>query len=163
MEFGFGLPSRGPLAAAGNLKTLAQRGEDLGFSMASVSDHIVRPTEINSRYPYSESGTFGGGSGEYLEQLTMLAFLAGHTTNLRLLTSVMVVPYRSAVLTAKVLASIDVLSNGRLTLGCGAGWMREEFEALGSPPFDHRGTVTDEYIQAFKELWTSDSPAYNGQ
>jgi probable F420-dependent oxidoreductase len=75
----------------------------------------------------------------------------------------MVVPQRPPVLTAKQLASLDVLSNGRLILGIGAGWMREEFEALGAPPFDERGAVTDEYLRIFKELWTNEEPAYDGK
>jgi probable F420-dependent oxidoreductase len=78
-------------------------------------------------------------------------------------TSVTVVPHRPAVLAAKVLATIDVLSGGRLTLGIGAGWMREEFEAIGAPDFDARGTVTDEYVRAFVELWTKDAPKFDGK
>jgi probable F420-dependent oxidoreductase len=75
----------------------------------------------------------------------------------------MVVPHRPAVLAAKQLATIDVLSGGRVTVGIGAGWMKEEFEALGVPPFEQRGKVTDEYIAAFRELWTKDKPAFKGQ
>jgi probable F420-dependent oxidoreductase len=75
----------------------------------------------------------------------------------------MVVPHRPAVLAAKILSTIDVLSGGRLILGIGAGWMKEEFEALGLPPFADRGTVTDEYIEAFRELWTKDRPKMNGR
>jgi alkanesulfonate monooxygenase SsuD/methylene tetrahydromethanopterin reductase-like flavin-dependent oxidoreductase (luciferase family) len=75
----------------------------------------------------------------------------------------MVVPHRPPVLTAKILATIDVLSKGRLIVGCGVGWMREEFEAIGAPPYDKRGAVSDEYIRAFKELWTSDNPTFSGK
>jgi probable F420-dependent oxidoreductase len=78
-------------------------------------------------------------------------------------TSVMVVPHRPAVLTAKILSTIDILSGGRLTLGVGAGWMREEFEAIDAPDFDARGTVTDEYVRAFVELWTKDAPRFDGK
>ena len=93
----------------------------------------------------------------------MLGFLAAKTARLRLLTSVMVLPHRNPVHTAKILATIDVLSGGRLTVGCGAGWMREEFEALGAPPYEERGAVANEYIRAFKELWSSDSPTFQGK
>ena len=152
------------MASPENLTNLVQQGEEMGFDVASVSDHIVIPKNIDSRYPYSESGEFGGREpGECLDQLTTLSFIAGQTSKLRLLTSVMVLPHRSPVLAAKMLASIDVLSNGRLTVGCGVGWMREEFEALGAPPFDERGAVGDEYINLFKELWTSDAPAFEGK
>jgi len=164
MDYGFGVPTRGPLAKPETLATLASRGEELGFKYINVSDHIVIPRDINSRYPYSESGEFTGwDSGECIEQLTLVTFLASRTSRARLLTSVMVLPHRSPVFTAKALASIDVLSGGRLTVGCGVGWLREEFEAVGAPPFDHRGAVGSEYIQAFKELWTSDNPTFRGK
>ena len=162
MDFGFSLHSGGPMATPENLARLARRGEELGFAYASVSDHVVIPKEIASRYPYSDTGEFSG-SGHILDQLTVLSFVAGVTSKVRLLTSVMVLPHRSPVLTAKMLASIDVLSGGRLTVGCGVGWMREEFEAIGAPPFDERGEVGDEYIRAFKELWTSETPSFTGK
>ena len=161
MEFGFGIPTRGPLATPDSMAKLAKAGEEMGFEIASVSDHIVIPRSIASRYPYNESGEFAGGpAGECLEQLTTLSFLAGQTSSIKLLTSVMVLPHRSPVLTAKILASIDVLSQGRLIVGCGVGWMREEFEAIGAPDFDERGAVGDEYIRAFKKRWTSDNPRF---
>ena len=164
MKFGFGVPTRGPMATPESLATLVKKGEELGFAIISVSDHIVIPKAIASTYPYNESGTFmGSPSGECMEQLTLLTFLAGVTSSARLLTSVMVVPHRPAVLTAKMLATIDVLSKGRLIVGCGVGWMREEFEAIGAPPYDKRGAVSDEYIRAFKELWTSDNPTFHGK
>ena len=164
MEYGFGLPTRGPMAAPQSLATLARTGEELGFAIISVSDHVIIPKAINSTYPYNESGTFAGSpSGECLEQLSLLSFLVGVTSSAKLLTSVMVLPHRPPVLTAKMLATIDVLSNGRLIVGCGVGWMREEFEAIGAPSYDERGSVGDEYIHAFKELWTSDNPAFEGK
>ena len=162
MDYGFKVPLSGPLATPEAIAELARRGEALGFGLIGVSDHIVIPKVIRSRYPYSESGEYGG-SGECLDQLSVLGFLAGQTSTARLLTSIMVVPYRSPVVTAKMLASIDVLSRGRLVLGCGVGWMKEEFEALGAPPYEMRGAVGNEYIRAFKELWTSDSPSFEGK
>jgi probable F420-dependent oxidoreductase len=152
------------MAAPQSLATLARTGEELGFAMISVSDHVIIPKAINSTYPYNESGTFAGSpSGECLEQLSLLSFLVGVTSSAKLLTSVMVLPHRPPVLTAKMLATIDVLSNGRLIVGCGVGWMREEFEAIGAPSYDERGSVGDEYIRAFKELWTSDNPSFEGK
>ena len=91
-----------------------------------------------------------GESGEYFEQLTLLTYLAGVTENIRLVPSVMIVPYRPPILAAKILATLDVLSQGRLILGVGVGWMEEEFEALGTPPFAERGAVTDEYLRAYQ-------------
>ena len=132
MQYGFGVPTRGALAAPDDLITLARRGEEMGFDIIGVSDHIVVPKNIASRYPYSESGEFAGkDTGECMEQLTMLSFLAGQTSTARLLTSVLVLPHRNPVHTAKILATVDVLSGGRVNVGCGVGWMREEFDALG--------------------------------
>ena len=162
MNYGFKVHTSGPMATPEAVAALASRGEQMGFGLIGVSDHVVIPENIRSRYPYSETGEFGG-SGDCLEQLTLLSFVAGHTSTARLMTSVMVLPHRGPVLAAKVLASVDVLSGGRLTVACGVGWMREEFEALAVPPFEERGAVADEYIHAFKELWTSDDPTFSGK
>ena len=140
------------------------RASRWGFDILSVSDHIVVPTTIDSIYPYNETGEFvSSASGEYMEQLATVSYLAGITSTIKLLTSVMVLPHRSPVLTAKILATIDVLSNGRLIVGCGVGWMREEFEAIDAPPYEERGAVSNEYLAAFKELWTSDNPSFDGK
>ena len=89
--------------------------------------------------------------------------VAGATERLRLVTSVLVLPYRNPVLTAKMVASLDVLSGGRVTLGVGVGWLKEEFEALDSPDFERRGAVTDEWIAIFKQLWTPSPASFDGQ
>ena len=164
MKYGFTLPGRGPLATPDNLAAIARRGEALGYHFVLVGDHIVVPRQIASPYPYTETGEFpGSASGVAMEQLTVLAFLAGQTQAIRLVTSVIIVPHRNPLVAAKALATLDVLSKGRLVVGVGVGWMREEFEALGLPPFEERGAVTDEYIRAFKELWTSDDPSFEGK
>ena len=166
MRFGFYLPNSGPTAQPDSLAEIARRGDHLGFYCMVAPDHIIQPTKISSAYPYTVSGDFGGGTrseGEWPEQLTTLAFLAGITQRIRLVTSVMIVPYRNPIITAKMLATIDMLSKGRLTVGVGVGWMEEEFEALDAPPFAKRGAVTDEYLRAFKELWTSDDPHFEGE
>ena len=162
MNFGFSAPTRGPQATPDALAKLVSHGERLGFGIVSVSDHVVMPRTASSTYPYSAAGE-GAVGAECMEQLTLHAYLAAVTDRLRLLTAVMVVPHRPPVLTAKVLATVDVLSGGRLIVGCGAGWLREEFEAIGAPDFDRRGAVTSEYIRAFKELWTSDAPTFDGE
>jgi probable F420-dependent oxidoreductase len=164
MQIGFNAPTAGPLSTADNLTKLVVGGEAMGFDYATFSDHVVIPTKIAAEYPYSASGEFPAGArAERHEQLTELAWIAAKTSRLRLVTSVMVVPHRPAVLTAKILSTIDVLSGGRLTLGIGAGWMREEFEAIDAPDFEARGTVTDEYLRAFIELWTKHDPKFEGK
>ena len=164
MKIGFNAPTQGPLSTTDNLVRLVIEGEAMGFDYATFSDHVVIPTDISARYPYSASGEFPTGArAERHEQLIEMAYVAGRTSKLRLVSSVMVVPHRPAVLTAKMLATIDVLSGGRLVVGIGAGWLKEEFEAIGAPDFEQRGKVTDEYIQAFLELWSNDKPRFTGQ
>src|SRR5262245_20766708 len=141
MRYGFYLPTRGPTAEPDALEQLVRRGEALGFASVMIAEHLVFPTVIRSKYPYTVSGVFPG-QGDALDQLALMAFVAGVTARLRLVTSVMIVPYRNPVATAKALATIDVLSRGRVTVGVGVGWLREEFEALGAPAFDRRRAVT---------------------
>jgi probable F420-dependent oxidoreductase len=161
MRYGFYLPTRGQTATPEALEALVQRGEALGFDSVVIADHIVFPVDIQSPYPYTVGGVFPG-QGDALEQLALLAFIAGKTTTLRLVTSVMIVPHRNPVVTAKMLATIDVLSHGRVTVGVGVGWLREEFAALGAPDFARRGAVSNEYLQIFKTLWTQDPATFAG-
>ncbi|MDP6689760.1 MAG: LLM class F420-dependent oxidoreductase [Alphaproteobacteria bacterium] len=166
MKFGLSAPIRGPLANAASIRILAERAEALDYDYLTVSDHIVVPTAIDSTYPYSEDGDFPwseGGSVECMEQFTLLSWLGAITTKIGLLTSVTVVPHRNPLFMAKSLATLDQLTGGRVNFGCGAGWMREEFEALGLPPFAARGQVTNEYIAAIKNAWTQDRPVYDGE
>jgi probable F420-dependent oxidoreductase len=161
MRYGFYLPTRGHTATPEALETLVQRGEAFGFHAVMIADHIVFPVEIHSTYPYTVEGVFPG-HGDALEQLALMAFVAAKTTSLRLVTSVMIVPHRNPVVTAKTLATIDVLSKGRVTVGVGVGWLREEFEALQAPDFDRRGAVSNEYLEIFKTLWTQDPATFTG-
>ena len=162
MRYGFYLPTRGRTATPGDLEALVRRGEALGFASVMIADHIVFPSVVTSKYPYTVSGVFPG-QGDALEQLALMAFIAGKTERLRLVTSVMILPYRNPVATAKTLATIDVLSRGRVTVGVGVGWLREEFEALGAADFDRRGAVSDEYLRIFKALWTESPVSFAGE
>lgn len=174
MKFGFEVPTSGVFAGLDSLTRVVRHGEQIGFDYLHIGDHLVIPRSIQSSYPYSDSGAFLGewsskeNQGEddlglHFEQLTTLSYLAANTNKINLLSSVCILPYRQPVLTAKILATIDVLSNGRLIVGCGAGWMEEEFEALGLDTFKKRGSVTNEYIDAFRELWTSPNPTFKGE
>lgn len=161
MQYGFGLPVRGELATYEGIVAMAQRGEALGYVSATMADHIVFPVMSESHYPYAADGKHPSG-GEAIEPLSLMAFVAGKTSTLRLITSVLILPHRNPVLTAKMVASIDVLSQGRVTLGIGVGWLREEFAALGAPDFDKRGAVTDEYVEIFKKLWQPGPVEHHG-
>ncbi len=164
MQFGFNLPNTGALADPAVTSRIAREGEALGYDYLTVTDHIVLPDAGEPGYPYSESGAFNSlDSLQRNEMLTLAAFLAGITTRLRLVLAVLVVPHRPAVLAAKMLSTIDTLSGGRLTVGVGAGWLKAEFDAVVTTPFAERGAVTDEYIAAFRRLWTETKPQIDGR
>ena len=165
MEFGFSLPGRGPLAGIDVVLKLAEKADALRFDSLFVTDHIVMPaSSAKSVYPYTTSGQFPGGlAQDYLEPLATLSHLAHATKRAKLGISVLVIPYRNPLLAAKMLATIDVLSKGRVILGAGVGWLREEFEALGAPPFEERGAVTEEYIKLIRAAWTTDPVSFEGK
>ena len=164
MEFGLHLGTRGPAAEPDSLLRIARRAEALGFLHLGLSDHVVVAAKVDTEYPYTKSGDwFAEDTGVCLEQVTTLGFVAAATTRLRLLSSVMVLPHRPPLLAAKMLATVDILSKGRLTVGAGVGWMAEELALLGAPPFKARGAAADEYIEAFRALWTERRPAYAGR
>jgi probable F420-dependent oxidoreductase len=163
MKFGVRVPNIGPLATLANVVSAAQEAERLGYHALWLSDHLVGPLTVRSRYPFTMSGVYPGNpAAPILEPLAVLAFLAGITTRAKIGINTLILPYRDAIVTAKQVATADVLSDGRVVLGIGAGWMEEEFIALGVPPFAERGRVTDEYIRAFRELWTAENPAFDG-
>ena len=163
MKFGLHFGSRGVAGEPDSLKAIAQKAEALGYEHFGMSDHVIVATEVESAYPYSKTGRFfAQDSGISLEQVTALSFVAAATSNIRLLTSVLVLPHRHPVLAAKMLSTVDVLSKGRLTAGVGVGWMSEEILLLGGPPFAERAKASDEYIEAFRELWTSEAPEQRG-
>jgi probable F420-dependent oxidoreductase len=164
MDFGCVFPNRGPMATAPNLGRFAEKAEALGYDTVWFSDHIVIPTEVKSFYPYDPSGRMAFNPSEpYWEPLTVIGYVAGQTSRVRLGTSVLVLPYRNPVVAAKMLATLDVLSNGRITLGAGVGWMAEEFNAIGLDTYARRGAYSDECIRIFRELWTRDNPAFQGE
>jgi len=136
----------------------------LGFDSIWFADHIVIPRNVASAYPYAvDGGSTFNPDGPFHEVLSTLTYLAGCTEKIRLGPNVLIVPYRPPIFTAKLLTMLDVLSGGRLTLGVGVGWMEEEFEALGAPPYAERGAVTDEYLRLFKTLWTEEHPTFQGK
>jgi probable F420-dependent oxidoreductase len=164
MHIGFNLPISGPLAAPETVARIAQEGEALGYDYLTLTDHVVLPDRAAPGYPYSESGEFyGEGPAHRHEQMTIAGFVAALTKTIRLVTAILVVPHRPAVLAAKQLATLDVISGGRLTVGVGAGWLKAEFDAVVTTPFAERGAVTNEYLEAFKTLWTQAKPRMSGK
>lgn len=162
MHIGVHLPHVGPSATRENIIAFARRMEALGFDSLWVSDHVVIPRDYASRYPYNATGRLGWDDLTLLEPLSTLLFVAAVTERVELGTTVLVLPMRNPVLHAKIMATLDHLSHGRLILGIGVGWLKEEFEALAEP-FEHRGPRMDEYIQVLKNLWTKDDPSFVGK
>src|ERR1700676_410077 len=166
MDFGVVLPHIGVFAreqVVERLQTVARQAEALGYRSVWAADHIVFPTRLTSKYPYHPEGNSPfEPSDNFLEPLTVLTYIAACTTTIRLGTGVLIIPYRHPVVTAKVVATLDVLSHGRVILGAGVGWMAEEFAFLDSP-YRERGGRTDEYLQAMRALWTQPEPRFNGR
>jgi probable F420-dependent oxidoreductase len=151
MRVGVWLPNCRHLATPEVIRRAAMRAEALGYDSVWVSDHVVVP-----RANVANFGT------TIFDPLITLAVVAGATSRVRLGTTVLIVPYRQAVVTAKMVSSLDALSGGRVILGVGAGWVAAESAMLGVP-FPERGPMTDEYLRAMQELWTSPSPSFSGK
>jgi probable F420-dependent oxidoreductase len=140
----------------------ARMAEQCGFESVWIGEHVVIP-EYESVYPFTENGRMPiPDECAIPDPLTWLAFIAGATTTIRLGTGVMMLPQRSPVLLAKETATLDRLSGGRLQLGFGVGWLREESEALGIP-FERRGARMDEHIGVLRALWRESAPTIRGE
>ncbi|MCS6926084.1 MAG: TIGR03619 family F420-dependent LLM class oxidoreductase [Candidatus Binatia bacterium] len=166
MEFGVVLPHVGPQARAQvveRIQRMARHAEALGYHSVWVADHIAMPVHLVSKYPYHPEGKFlVDVTDNFLEPLTVLGYVAACTSRVRLGTGVLVIPYRNPVVTAKVVSTLDVLSNGRVIVGAGVGWMAEEFAYL-NVPYRERGARTDEYLHIMKTLWTQEEPRFQGR
>lgn len=163
MRFELWLPTANPFATADFLRAVGEGAEDLGVDRIWVGEHVVLFDEYASSYPYSADGRIPvGGDTGLLEPFVTLAYLAAHTEAVRLGTAMCLVPQRNPVYTAKEVASLDWLSGGRIDLGVGVGWLREEFEALGVP-WPQRGRRTDEYLEVLRTLWEDDVSSYEGR
>jgi len=151
MKYGIAIRNMGPQSTRGTLVACARAAEQLGFDAVFVSDHLALPPN-----------DVEGSGGRYLDVLATLAFLAGATGRIRLGVSVLVLPYRPAVLTAKQIATIQELSGDRMILATGVGWVRREFEALGVDP-QKRGALTTETLRVLHQLFANDVASYGGE
>ncbi|MCW2888153.1 MAG: Coenzyme F420-dependent N10-methylene tetrahydromethanopterin reductase-like protein [Streptosporangiaceae bacterium] len=145
------VPNFGPGTDPGRLRDWAQTVEGLGFDLLMVSDHIAVTPDVAQQYP-----------APFYEPFTTLAWLAGTTRRIRLGTTVLIVPYRHPLLIARMAANLNDLSGGRLILGVGVGWARQEFEALGIP-FERRGALTDDHLRAILAAWDNDEDYRGGR
>ncbi|MGW7453379.1 TIGR03619 family F420-dependent LLM class oxidoreductase [Streptomyces sp. NPDC054787] len=150
MKIGVNVLNFGPGTDPGVLRSWAQTVEGLGFDLLMVSDHVAITPDVAERYP-----------APFYEPFTTLSWLAGLTTRVRLGTTVLIAPYRHPLLTARMAANLNELSGGRLVLGVGVGWARQEFAALGIP-FERRGRLTDEHLRDIRAAWT-DTASYGNR
>ena len=162
MKLGISLPQLGPQASAEALIRVAKRAEELGYDSAWVLERILWPLAPREPYPAAPDGKLPETYQSVLDPIETLTFVAAHTTNIQLGTSVLVLPYHSPIQLARRIASLDVLSGGRALVGVGAGWSHDEFEAAGTP-FERRGARCDEFLQAMIEIWTNDPVKFDGQ
>ena len=140
-----------------------QRAEALGYESVWTAEHVIIPMNYTSVYPYNPSGKVPFATdAAIIDPLVALTFIASATTRLRLGTGVNILPQMNPLYLAKWASSLDHLSRGRLMLGVGIGWLREEFEAIGAP-FAHRGKRADEYLQALKAVWSGEEVNYQGE
>ena len=154
MKFGLFAVNVGPGSTSAGARSRALLAEALAFESLWTVEHVVVPSAYTTVYPYDESGKMMGGEEEVElpDPLIWLSYVAAVTERIKLATGIVVMPQRNPVVTAKEVATLDHLSGGRVILGVGAGWLREEFEAIGVP-FHDRGTRLDDYIEAMRSLW----------
>jgi len=137
--------------------------ERLGFESAWIAEHLIMPVHQTSAYPYTPDGRFlVSPDAPFHDPLLVLAYVAALTTKIRLATGIFVVPLRNAFTTAKAIATLDQLSQGRVVFGVGIGWLKEEFEAVGMK-FEDRALRTREYLELMIELWSKSDPLYQGK
>ena len=163
VRLGAKLPNAGEVAVRLGPGRMAAMLERAGFDSIWTSDHVVFPQAVDSKYPFSDDGRITWDVGaDYLEPTVVLSATTSTTTRVELGTSVLILPLRNPVLFAKQAACIDVLSGGRLVLGVGVGWLREEFEALQAE-FAERGKVLDEWLDILHRCWTGEAGPFEGR
>lgn len=151
MKFGINILNFGPGTTPASLERCARFAEDVGYHLVMISDHVVITPDVQAQYP-----------APFYDPFITLAWLAGITRKVELGTTVTILPYRHPLQTARITANLDQISGGRFILGVGAGWAKQEFEALGVP-FNRRGAITNDYLAAIKTCWTNDVASYEGQ
>lgn len=164
MKFGLRYCNTGRYADPARAVELMQAGEAAGFESAWTVEHTVIPRGYQSAYPYTADGRLPGGEGDFVlpDPLIWMAYVAAATSRIKLATGILILPQHNPVIVAKQVATLDHMSNGRILLGIGVGWLKEEFDAIGAD-FATRGRRTDEYIAAMRELWSADAPSFAGR
>jgi probable F420-dependent oxidoreductase len=162
MKLGVRLPNGGPIATLENIRKVVTWADELGFDGVWIGDHVVLPERVESVYPYGGGGWSRPPDTPVLDPVVALSLAAAWSSRLTVGTSVLILPLRHPVLIAKQVATLDALSGGRVRLGLGVGWMREEFDLVGAP-FDDRGRRSDEMIHLMRAFWSGDTVRFGGE
>lgn len=163
MKFGIAFANTAGWAEPAGAVEAAQLAEAAGFESIWTVEHVIFPDNYTSAYPYSPNGKMPAlASTPIPDPLVWLAYIASATKTIRLATGILILPERNPLVLAKEVATLDHLSGGRVELGIGVGWLKEEFEALGIP-WEARGARTDEYIEVLRALWAADHANYHGR
>jgi probable F420-dependent oxidoreductase len=162
MKLGFSLPVAGAWATPANQVRVAQEAERLGYHSLWVLQRLLYPVVPQNDYPPMPGGPWPDCFESVADPVVSLAFVAGATSRIRLGTSVLVMPYYTPVMLAKQLATLDRVSGGRLDVGLGVGWSRDEYEAVGVP-YEKRGQRADEFLACLKAIWTEDPVEFRGE
>ena len=162
MKVGIAFANIGPFGSAEGAAAVGRAAEAAGIDSLWTVEHVVYPDEYGSAYPYDDSGRMAmAPDTDLTDPLTWLTWVGAHTSTLRLATGILILPERNPVVLAKQLGTMDALTGGRIDLGIGVGWLREEFDALGIP-WERRGARTDEYVAAMRTLWSDNSVSFDG-
>ncbi len=162
MKVGIAFANIGPFGSAEGAAAVGRSAEAAGIDSLWTVEHVVYPDEYGSTYPYDDSGRMAmAPDTDLTDPLTWLTWVGAHTSTLRLATGILILPERNPVVLAKQLGTMDALTGGRVDLGIGVGWLREEFDALGIP-WERRGARTDEYVAAMRTLWSGNSVSFDG-
>ena len=164
MQFGLRYCNTGRYVDGAKAVELVQAAEEAGFESAWTVEHTVVPEGHASSYPYSADGRMAGGVYNFPlpDPLIWMAYVAARTSTIKLGTGILILPQHSPVITAKQVATLDVMSDGRVLLGIGVGWLKEEFDAIGAS-FSDRAARTDEYVAVLRTLWREERPSFAGE
>ncbi|MBI1894244.1 MAG: LLM class F420-dependent oxidoreductase [Candidatus Rokubacteria bacterium] len=161
MRIGFALPQMGPIATPKTVTQVAQKAEALGYDSLWVLDRLLYPVKPQTPYVGTPDGSLPDVYKRVLDPVETLTFAAAHTTRIALGTSVLDIPFYHPVVLARQLTTLDVLSGGRLRVGFGLGWSKDEFDAVGASARE-RGRRADEFIKVLKAIWTTDPVEFHG-
>ena len=161
MRLGFGLPNAGPVASPDAIIRVSKRAEELGYDSLWVLERLLYPVNPQTPYPGTPDGSLPEQYRSVLDPLQILTFAAANTSRISLGTSVLIMGYRNPLVLAQSLTTIDVLSGGRLIVGFGQGWSKDEFDAVGGSMTSRAG-MADEFLQALKAVWTDNPVEFKG-